>query len=71
MGVHKESFQDGPSFYRHVRGNAAGGEGRERRTVNEVGDGETAAPNSSSYPFAPTSNSCAIRGREEQMAHVT
>ena len=71
MGVHKERFQDSPSFYRHVRGNAAGGEGRERRTVDQVGDGETVAPKSSSYPFAPTNNSCVIRGREEQMAHVT
>lgn len=60
-----------PSFYRHVRGNAAGGEGRERRTVNQVGDVETVAPKSSSYPFALTSNSCVIRGREEQMSHVT
>lgn len=71
MGVHKERFQDGPSFYRHVRGNAAGGEGRVRRTENQVGDGETVALKSSSYPSAPTSNWCVIRGREEQMAHVT
>lgn len=27
-GGPEERFQDGPSFYRHVRGIAAGGEGR-------------------------------------------
>lgn len=27
-GIQRERFQDGPSFYRHVRGIAAGGEGR-------------------------------------------
>lgn len=71
MGVHKEKFQDGPSFYRHVRGNAAGGEGRERRTVSQVGDAETVVLKSTFYLFASTSNSCVIREREEQMAHVT